>query len=520
MPRWLEELEAAMAAAGGRTRASRRSSRRSCGSSPTAATGWPSCSATRRSGPAVRARINALAYRPAALLEPELGARTPQLVAQLVQGVVNAGVRLLHGAGTLEEVEPLTVTLAQTLVRSRARGDRVRRAAEPDRGADARARARRGRAARRVRLEFVQRHADHPLLRRLEIEPVASQFPSTTTAHLTTLYTGLPVEQHGLYEWQIYEPGVDGIVILPLPFVGARGRAAAEARPARPRSRAVDLRAARRAVACCSRRRSRPGRTTRPRSPAPRSRPSSRFEDAAARLGATPGLTHLYWDAIDAKGHRHGPSSAEFDAHILTALDALAGVRDALLVVTADHGQIEVGEIDYLDVLWPPLREHLRRGPAGSARDCFLHVREPETVVGRAGGALGERAEVRLAAELFPDAGPRLRAASPTSASCPRPGRMAWLHATRRTSCASRATTAACTPEESRDLDRHDAGMNSGVSYAALDPDTEERFVLAAPRSSASRPSASTRSCSAPASAAASTATRPRRRSTSSWRAR
>ena len=41
-------------------------------------------------------------------------------MAQLVQGVVNAGVRLLHGAGTLEEVEPLTVTLAQTLVRSRS----------------------------------------------------------------------------------------------------------------------------------------------------------------------------------------------------------------------------------------------------------------------------------------------------------------------------------------------------------------------------------------------------------------
>src|ERR1700709_635254 len=53
---------------------------------------------------------------------------------------------------------------------------------------------------------FVQRHADHPFLRRLKIEPVASQFPSTTTAHLTTLYTGLPVERHGLYEWQIYEP--------------------------------------------------------------------------------------------------------------------------------------------------------------------------------------------------------------------------------------------------------------------------------------------------------------------------
>src|SRR4051812_13533826 len=68
---------------------------------------------------------------------------------------------------------------------------------------------------------FVQRHADHPFLRRLEIEPLASQFPSTTTAHLTTLYTGLPVEEHGLYEWRVYEPAV-GDVIRPLPFASAR----------------------------------------------------------------------------------------------------------------------------------------------------------------------------------------------------------------------------------------------------------------------------------------------------------
>lgn len=73
-------------------------------------------------GPAVRARINALAYRPAALLVDELklaGDPDAELAAQLVQGVVNAGVRLLH-TSSIHEVEPLTVSLAQTLVRSRA----------------------------------------------------------------------------------------------------------------------------------------------------------------------------------------------------------------------------------------------------------------------------------------------------------------------------------------------------------------------------------------------------------------
>jgi hypothetical protein len=275
---------------------------------------------------------------------------------------------------------------------------------------------------------FVQRHGDHPFLRRLEIEPVASQFPSTTTAHLTTLYTGLPVEQHGLYEWQIYEPALDAIV-LPLPFVGADGPLALDPRvlvPGPTFFEQLDV----------------PSLALQPAAIWPSTyssaalagaevAPFERFADAVALLGTRPGLTYLYWDAIDAAGHRYGPSSAAFDTAALAALDALERVRDTWVVVTADHGQIGVGAdaIDYLDVIWPPLLEHLRFGPAGSARDCFLHVDDPETVVGELAQRLGERAEVRLAAELFPDAGPRLQARLADVCVLPAPGRMAWLQA-------------------------------------------------------------------------------------------
>ena len=48
---------------------------------------------------------------------------------------------------------------------------------------------------------FLERYADHPFLRRLEITPIATQFPPTTTAHVTTMHTGRPVGEHGLYEW-------------------------------------------------------------------------------------------------------------------------------------------------------------------------------------------------------------------------------------------------------------------------------------------------------------------------------
>jgi hypothetical protein len=141
---------------------------------------------------------------------------------------------------------------------------------------------------------FVQRHADHPFLRRLEIEPVASQFPSTTTAHLSTLYSGLPVAEHGLYEWVVYEPALDAL-ILPLPFVTAEGapleldprrvlpgptvfeRLDAPSRVLQP----AEIAGGRYNVAAFA------GATV---------EPYERFEHADARLAATTGLTHLYRD--------------------------------------------------------------------------------------------------------------------------------------------------------------------------------------------------------------------------------
>ena len=69
------------------------------------------------------------------------------------------------------------------------------------------------------------------------------------------------------------------------------------------------------------------------------------------------GYAYLYWDRIDLMGHLHGPASPEFDAAAIAALDALeAGLREvpgALLLVTADHGQVAVdpARVDYLDEL-------------------------------------------------------------------------------------------------------------------------------------------------------------------------
>ena len=71
-------------------------------------------------------------------------------------------------------------------------------------------------------LEFLERYRDHPVIRRLEVRELRSQFPSTTTAHVTTSHFGLPVEDHGLYEWNVLEPTLRRI-ICPLRFAPAEG---------------------------------------------------------------------------------------------------------------------------------------------------------------------------------------------------------------------------------------------------------------------------------------------------------
>src|SRR4051812_7010615 len=278
-------------------------------------------------------------------------------------------------------------------------------------------------------MRFVERHANHPLLQRLEIEPLQSQFPSTTTAHLTTLYTGLPVERHGLYEWKCFEPLVDD-VIVPLRFLRWNG----DPLELDPREVVPSPSFFERLGVPCT--------ILQPAHLFPPSKYSSvaqagatvvPFEDLAvgvSKLGG-PGFSYLYWDAIDAAGHQHGPSSPQFDAAVIDALNAIEAAlpEDTLLLITADHGQVDVhpDRLDELDVIWPELR--LRRPPAGSARDCFLHVDDPGHVIAELSVRLGDRARVVAARELFGTIGPRLEARLGDVCVLPAPGRMAWLRA-------------------------------------------------------------------------------------------
>jgi Type I phosphodiesterase / nucleotide pyrophosphatase len=286
---------------------------------------------------------------------------------------------------------------------------------------------------------FHERYADHPFLRRLEVTEISSQFPPTTTAHVTTMHTGRPVGEHGLYEWNVYDPALDQVVIPIRHETSVGGRLPVDARTFLAGDTIYQRLPVRSTVlqpaafspstydgAFCAGAQLRPFRTF-----------PEGVEDFFAAL-ADGGYAYLYWDRIDAVGHTHGPGSPEFHAAAVATLDALeAGLRavpGALLLVTADHGQVAVDprRVDYVDELWPELGTLLAQRPAGSSRDLFLHTvpGAARTVV----DGLAERldADVRLvegmvAAGLFGTVGPALRARLADVCVLPADGRTAWL---------------------------------------------------------------------------------------------
>jgi predicted AlkP superfamily pyrophosphatase or phosphodiesterase len=313
---------------------------------------------------------------------------------------------------------------------------------------------------------FLERHAgEHAFLRRLledgTVAKLTTQFPSTTAAHITTLHTGRPVGEHGLYEWNVYDPGLDTLVTpLLFSFAGDGVRDTLREADVDPRALLpgdpLYRRLATRGVRCLA---------LQPSSFTPSTYDGvllegaallgyDRVEDAFGSLGAAlgggtvPAYGYVYIDAVDACGHRDGPGSLAFHDEAVRCLDAIeAGLRElpsgTLLLLAADHGQVDVDpqRTLFVNELWPELSAHLRldrRGrplaPAGSARDLFLHTApgEREPVLAGLRELLGERAEVRPTAELLaeglfgPAPGPRLRDRLGDVCVLPAPDETVW----------------------------------------------------------------------------------------------
>lgn len=249
-----------------------------------------------------------------------------------------------------------------------------------------------------------------------------SQFPSTTTAHITCLNTGLTSGQSALFEWQFYEPTLDAM-IEPLTFAWAGDKAEtmrqASVNPATIYPTAhypQQLLAAGVQPIIYQPREFMPttysqwmlrGLATRGFATLPEGLTNLSYE--LAQPAPSPRYFFFYTGNVDAIGHYYGPTSPHFAAEASTTLFALQKAllepmvrtaRNTLLIFTADHGMVETDPRTaiYLntDPAFAGIERFLRRdrhgkllSPGGSARDVFLYINEG--LVAEAQAFLSER---------------------------------------------------------------------------------------------------------------------------------
>lgn len=295
---------------------------------------------------------------------------------------------------------------------------------------------------------FHQAAERYPFLKRILADGVASQlttqFPSTTSAHVTTIHTGLEVGTTGVFEWNYYEPELDAMICpLLFSFCGDRERDTlrptgidpARIYPASPFYRRLRESGVQPFVF---------QHYTYANSPYTqvvtggaqvvpyRTLPEALTLLAEARA-AQRGKAYyvLYFDGVDTVCHQHGPASrhvaAEIDA-LLTTLErtlhpALSTSGDrTLLLLTADHGHaaIDPATTIYLNHALPDVARFFRTNtagaplvPGGSSRDMFLYIKpelldeaEQELTALLAGRAEAHRVERLLAQGFFGAAPP------------------------------------------------------------------------------------------------------------------
>ena len=255
-----------------------------------------------------------------------------------------------------------------------------------------------------------EKFGSHPFLDRFSRQGLAlkltSQFPSTTSGHVTCIHTGLNVGQSGIFEWNYYEPLLDAMIVpLLFSFSGTAERD-------QLKSTGIDPR------------RIYPSGTIYPglrelgvastifqhREYTPSTYSNILFEGATARgykslpetvlnlrlaLQETGGKNYyfLYYDRIDSVSHDYGPGSAQVDAEVDMFLHVMEKqfiekVRPrgkTLFLLSADHGQAEVDPATtvYLNRSFPGFEKFIktnRRGqllvPGGSCRDLFLYIKD------------------------------------------------------------------------------------------------------------------------------------------------
>ena len=255
---------------------------------------------------------------------------------------------------------------------------------------------------------FEPRMQRYPFLKHLlengVVSKLTSQFPSTTAAHVTAMHTGLPPAQSGVYEWYQFEPTLERMIApLLFSYAGDDTRDALLNVGLHPgdvfprRTIYTDMKRAGVKSYLFQQR------------DIVRSAPTKHLGTDATLIGyktlpeALVNMTRLlkrreqptyiffYWSPIDTMAHEYGPASDQVEAEIDAFLSAMERIfmeralgSNALLLLTADHGQTEVDPKTtiYINYRLPGFRKFIAQSqlghmltPAGSPRDYFLHIK-------------------------------------------------------------------------------------------------------------------------------------------------
>lgn len=239
------------------------------------------------------------------------------------------------------------------------------------------------------------------------VSQLTTQYPSTTAVALTTMHTGLPVSEHGVYEWFYYEPKLDAIIApLLFSFAGKKERGNLQSTGidstnllpnktiyAELRSKGIDSYIFQDSEYTTS----------------PYGKIMSQGANVISRATFPEMITSLvdllldnqkksyyfvYFDGIDKMAHQYGPDStqcaAEVDAFFRVMenmfLDKLKGkLKNTLCMMTADHGHASINPQTtvYLNKHFPQVTQWLKTNkegkllvPAGSCKNMMLHIRE------------------------------------------------------------------------------------------------------------------------------------------------
>lgn len=245
-------------------------------------------------------------------------------------------------------------------------------------------------------------HGDRlPELTAMEAVTLTTVAPSTTAAALTSMTTGLAPAEHGVVGYRM-RVGGEILNVLGWKTSGRhRGPNPSQVQPTPPfagRHVPVVTRAEFRESGFT-------GAHLRDTDFVGWRLPSTLVEHVRRLAAAGERLLYAYYDGVDKVAHEYGPRSGFFVAE-LAAADALVGQLldvlppDVALVVTADHGQLEVGPDDVvgLDVLDGAVAAY-----SGESRFRSLHARAGAStdLLAAATEAFGNRSWVFSRDRLF-----------------------------------------------------------------------------------------------------------------------